>query len=212
VSASDYDIARLQALDEREWGRLRDEYHDRVLAYLRRQVGDIELAEDLTQEAFLGAVRGIRGFDPRYNVEQYLMGIARNKAIDQLRRKKVEVRVTDREEDSSGFFSAAPAPGERRPSQIQIARETVARQKDALIECLKDMVADLRARRDFRKLMAVELCFLKDWKHKKIAEALGIRDEKAIAGIKFRAIRDLQQRLMKRDPRRTLFSGLWRQV
>jgi RNA polymerase sigma factor (sigma-70 family) len=212
VGASDYDIGKLQALDEDEWRRLREEYHDRVLGFLRRQVSDLDLAEDLTQDTFLGAVRGIRGFDARYNVEQYLMGIARNKAIDQLRKKKVEVRVTDREEDSSGFFSAAPALGERRPSQIHAARETVARQKDALVECLRDMVSDLRARRDFKKLMAIELCFLKDWKHRRIADALGIPDEKAIAGIKFRAVRDLQQRLMKRDPRRTLFSGLWRQV
>ena len=36
-----------------------------------------------------------------------------------------------------------------------------------------------------------------------------MEDEKAIAGIKFRAIRDLQARLRRRDPRKTLFSGLW---
>jgi RNA polymerase sigma-70 factor (ECF subfamily) len=212
VGASDYDIAKLQALDDREWERLREEYHDRVFGFLRRQVGDVDLAEDLTQDAFLGAVRGIKGFDPRYNVEQYLMGIARNKAIDQLRRKKVEVRVTDRDDDSSGFFSATPAEGTRRPSQIHAARETVMRQKDVLVECLRDMVQELRDRRDYKKLMAIELCFLKDWKHRDIAKTLGIGDEKAIAGIKFRAIRDLQLRLMKRDPRRTLFSGLWREA
>ena len=212
MGASDYDIAKLQALDDAEWARLREEYHDRVFGFLRRQVGDIDLAEDLTQDAFLGAIRGIKGFDRRYNVEQYLMGIARNKAIDQLRRKKLEVHVTDRDEDSSGFFSTTPAEGARRPSQIHAARETVTRQKDVLVECLRDMVADLRSRRDYKKLMAIELCFLKDWKHRAIAEKLGIADEKSIAGIKFRAVRELQQRLMKRDPRRTLFSGLWREV
>lgn len=212
MAAPDYDIGKLQALDESEWTRLREQYHDRVFGFLKRQVGDIDLAEDLAQDAFLGAVRGIKGFDRRYNVEQYLMGIARNKAIDQLRRKKAEVRVTEKEEDSSGFFNATPSPEGRRPSQIQAARETVMRQKDVLVECLRDMVDDMRARRDYKKLMTIELCFLTDWKHRRIAEELGIKDEKSIAGVKFRAIRDLQQRLMSRDPRRTLFSGLWRQA
>ena len=113
MGASDYKIAKLQALDEAEWTRLREEYHDRVFGYLKRQVGDVDLAEDLAQDTFLGAVRGIKGFDRRYNVEQYLMGIARNKGIDQLRRKKIEVHVTDKDEDSSGFFNATPSPDER---------------------------------------------------------------------------------------------------
>jgi hypothetical protein len=60
--------------------------------------------------------------------------------------------------------------------------------------------------------MAIELCFLKDWKHRDIARRVGIDDEKAIAGIKFRAIRDLQGRLRRRDPRKTLFSGLWERL
>jgi RNA polymerase sigma-70 factor (ECF subfamily) len=211
VGASDYDIGKLQALDEAEWTRLREEYHDRVYGFLKRQVGNVDLAEDLAQDAFLGAVRGIKGFDRRYNVEQYLMGIARNKAIDQLRKKKAEVHVTS-EEDSSGFFSLTPNPSARRPSQIQVARETVSRQREILVDCLRDMVRELREKRDWRKLMTIELCFLTDWKHRRIAETLAITDEKAIAGVKFRAIRDLQQRLMNRDPRRTLFSGLWREA
>jgi len=211
VGASDYDIAKLQGLDDAEWTRLQEEYHDRVYGFLKRQVGNVDLAEDLAQDVFLGAVRGIRGFDRRYNVEQYLMGIARNKAIDQLRKKKAEVHVTD-EDDSSGFFNLTPNPAARPAAQMQVARETVLRQKDVLVDCLRDMVRELREKRDWRKLMTIELCFLTDWKHRKIAEALKIDDEKAIAGVKFRAIRDLQQRLMQRDPRRTLFSGLWREA
>lgn len=210
MAAAPFDVAKLQALDDDEWARLRDAYHDRVFGFIRRQVGNVDLAEDLTSETFLGAVRGIGGFDRRYNVEQYLMGIARNKAIDHLRRKKLEVNVPDAEDDSSGFFNATPDQDALMPAQIQAARETVARQKDALVDCLRDMVGELLERRDYKKLMVIELCFLKDWKHRAIADKLGITDEKAIAGIKFRAVRDLQQRLMRRDPRRTLFSGLWR--
>ena len=204
----DLDIELLKRLDGREWERLQAEYHDRLYAYIKRQINDPELAADLTQDAFLGAIRGIKNFNPRYNIEQFLMGIARNKVIDYLRRKRPEVHMADREDDSTGFFGSVPS--EAPPSQrILESREKILRQKGALIAGLKEMVRELWEKEDFQRLMAIELCFLTEWKHRKIAERLNISDEKAIAGIKFRAIRDLQARLRQRDPRRTLFSGLW---
>lgn len=195
-------------MDASEWERLQAEYHDRVFGYVKRQVNDAELASDLTQETFLGAVRGIGRFDTRYNIEQFLMGIARNKVIDFLRRKRPEVHVADRDDDSTGFFGTIP--GETPTSHgVLEGRERVYRQRGALVRCLREMVTDLKERGDYQRLMTIELCFLTNWKHRAISERVGIEDEKAIAGIKFRAIRDLQGRLRKRDPRRTLFSGLW---
>ena len=85
----------------------------------------------------------------------------------------------------------------------------IARQRSALITALREMVDEMRAKGEYRKLMAIELCFLTNRKHRDIAGRLGIEDEKAVAGIKFRAIRDLQRRLREEDPRKTLFSGLW---
>lgn len=208
MAVRNLDIELLKKLDAQEWERLQAEYHDRVFGYVKRQVGDTELAADLTQDTFLGAVRGIRNFNTRYNVEQFLMGIARNKVIDHLRRKRPEVHVPDREDDSTGFFGTIPSDSPSSHKLLE-GREKVLRQKGALVICLRDLVADLWDKRDFRRLMAIELCFLTDWKHRKIADRLEIEDEKTIAGIKFRAIRDLQARLRRRDPRKTLFSGLW---
>lgn len=211
MALRDLDIGLLKALDDKEWERLQAEYHDRVYGYVKRQIGDPDLAEDLTQDTFLGAVRGIRNFDTRFNVEQFLMGIARNKVIDHLRRKRPEINVPDREDDSTGFFGTLPGGTATSPKLLE-SREKVMRQKGALISCLREMVQDLMDRGEYRRLMAIELCFLRDWKHRDIAKRLGIDDEKAIAGIKFRAIRDLQGRLRRRDPRKTLFSGLWEKL
>lgn len=208
MSVRELDIALLKALDASEWERLQAEYHDRVYGYVKRQIGDQDLAEDLTQDTFLGAVRGIRNFDSRYNVEQFLMGIARNKVIDHLRRKRPEIHVPDREDDSTGFFGTMPGPVATSPRLLE-SREKVVRQKGALVACLREMVRELVDKGEYRRLMAIELCFLRDWSHRDIAARLGMDDEKAIAGIKFRAIRDLQARLRRRDPRKTLFSGLW---
>lgn len=198
-------------MDAGEWERLQAEYHDRVLGYIKRQVNDVELASDLTQDTFLGAVRGIPRFDSRYNIEQFLMGIARNKVIDFLRRKRPEIHVADKDDDSTGFFGALPDEGPTSHRVLE-SRERVSRQRGALVQCLQDLAESLREKGDYKRLMTIELCFLTNKSHREIAEIVGIDDEKSIAGVKFRAIRDLQARLRKRDPRRTLFSGLWKAV
>ena len=61
----DLDIEQLKRFDPREWERLQAEYHDRVFGYVKRQVVDRDIASDLTQETFLGAVRGIANFNTR---------------------------------------------------------------------------------------------------------------------------------------------------
>lgn len=204
----EYDIERLRALDADEWTRLQRDYFHRVYFYVKRQIPDADVAEDVASETFLGALKGIARFDERYNVEQYLFGIARKKTIDWLRRSKGEVRIPDDDEDSSSFFGNVPAP-DLTPDQLSVAREKVERQRDALVEILREYVGELWQRGDFKRLMTIELVFLCNWKHRRIAELLGYQDEKAIAGVKFRAIRDFQDRLRRRDPNKTLFSRLW---
>jgi RNA polymerase sigma factor (sigma-70 family) len=202
------DIQRLQELDDEEWRRLEEAYAGRIRAYLQRQVGHPDTAADLTQEVFLGAVRGIGNFDSRYNLEQFLMGIARNKGIDHLRRKKLETQVPD-DADTSGFFGSVQAEGPSA-SELLLASEKVKRQRKALTEALREAMASIRAEGHWTRLMAIELAFLTQLRHREIARLAGFENEQAIAGIKFRAIRDLQGRLRKRDPRMTLFSGLWK--
>ena len=74
-----YDLQKLQALDQGEWARLQSDYFHRIYFYVKRQINDPDAAEDVTSETFLGALKGIERFDERYNVEQFLFGIARKK-------------------------------------------------------------------------------------------------------------------------------------
>ncbi len=205
---NDYDIAKLKAHDEREWQDLQADYFRRIFYYVKRQIGNADAAEDVTSETFLGALRGISRFDERYNVEQFLFGIARKKAIDWLRKSGHEIKIGGTDEDMPDYFGTVPdnAP---TPSQLTVAREKVARQRDALVDILREYVGDLWEAQDFKRLKTIELVFLKNWKHRPIAELLDYQDEKAIAGVKFRAIREFQDRLRSRDPNRSLFSKLW---
>jgi RNA polymerase sigma-70 factor, ECF subfamily len=81
--------------------------HGRVVASLVRYFGDIDLAEDAAQEAYLAALQRWPGFGIPPNPGGWLTTTARNRAIDRLRRESTrEARqaeaamLTDGEDDS----------------------------------------------------------------------------------------------------------------
>jgi RNA polymerase sigma-70 factor (ECF subfamily) len=59
----------------------------RALATLIRLVGDFDLAEDALQEAFATALERWPASDPPSNPRAWLVNVARNKAIDRIRRQ-----------------------------------------------------------------------------------------------------------------------------
>jgi RNA polymerase sigma-70 factor (ECF subfamily) len=58
----------------------------RVYRYLLARAGDPSLAEELTQQTFVEAVRNRRTFDGRADVVTWLCAIGRNKLVDHYRR------------------------------------------------------------------------------------------------------------------------------
>src|ERR1700746_2443938 len=59
----------------------------RALATLIRLVGDFDLAEDVLQEAFAVALERSPASDLPFNPRAWLVNVARNKAIDRIRRQ-----------------------------------------------------------------------------------------------------------------------------
>jgi RNA polymerase sigma-70 factor (ECF subfamily) len=67
----------------------------RVYGYLHSRCGrNSAVAEDLTSETFVAAVRGLRSFDGRTEPLAWLIGIARHKLADHYRRAEREERAT----------------------------------------------------------------------------------------------------------------------
>jgi RNA polymerase sigma-70 factor (ECF subfamily) len=73
-------------------GLVRD-HHRTIYNYLFRLVGDEPLAEDLTQESYLRAYRGLGKLPAGANHRAWLFRIATNAATDELRRRKRRPRV-----------------------------------------------------------------------------------------------------------------------
>lgn len=72
------------------------QYEQPVWRFVCRLVGDRTLAEDLTQEAFLRAYRSLDTFRFQSRFSTWLFRIARNAAIDALRRRERRRGMLDR--------------------------------------------------------------------------------------------------------------------
>lgn len=103
-----------------EWGafeRLYRESRDDVYAYLAYLLGDRTLAEDVLAQTFERAYRKRVGFDSRRGeLRGWVFGIARNMALDELRRGKRELAL-----DGAVLEAPVPAAGDQVLDRVVIA-------------------------------------------------------------------------------------------
>jgi RNA polymerase sigma-70 factor (ECF subfamily) len=88
VGAAELAVEAASRGDASGWNWLFDRYHRVVLRYAMGRLGDLAAAEDVTQEVFVAAVHAIGRLRDRSEpgIEGWLLGIARNKAVDRVRR------------------------------------------------------------------------------------------------------------------------------
>ncbi|HEY4015581.1 MAG TPA: RNA polymerase sigma factor [Polyangiaceae bacterium] len=89
--------------------RVYREQYGRILATLIRLIRDVEVAEDVLQEAFAAALEQWRAGEPD-NPAAWVLGTARHKAIDRLRRRAMEIDHQPVWKDLEMDRSEAPAP------------------------------------------------------------------------------------------------------
>jgi RNA polymerase sigma-70 factor, ECF subfamily len=109
------------------WERFEDLYRacrDDLYAYLVTLLRDPAAAEDVTALAFERAYRKRRTFDRRRGEERaWLFGIARNAALDELRRRRRQAGLASDPED----LSAADAPAAVEDGADVTLRQTAVR-------------------------------------------------------------------------------------
>jgi RNA polymerase sigma-70 factor (ECF subfamily) len=97
AGANELDLALASDEGFRAWY---DRTLPRVYSYLVSRTGDVTIAEELTQEAFIAALERPSRFDGRSDTVMWLCGIARHKLADHFRR-------AEREERRAGRFAVA---------------------------------------------------------------------------------------------------------
>ena len=81
-------VARVRTGDEEAFRLIFDRYSRPVLGFIFDMVGDRSLAEDLAQETFVRAFRGLSALREETKLSTWLFGIARNCAREQLRSRR----------------------------------------------------------------------------------------------------------------------------
>jgi RNA polymerase sigma-70 factor (ECF subfamily) len=95
-------LARLRAGDERAFESLVEAYHGTMIAVARTYVSTRVVAEEVVQEAWLGVLKGLDGFEGRSSLKTWILRILVNTAMTR----------GGREARSVPFSSLAPADEE----------------------------------------------------------------------------------------------------
>ena len=161
-------LARLREGDREVFGPLVRRYERELYGYLRRYLGDDDLADDVFQNTFVQVFLKIQQYEPGRAARPWLYAIATNQAIDALRKKnrradrRADAAVTaDDEGEPRPLFELIPSPDVGPPDQADRAeqRELVR----AAVERLPDLLRQV-----------VLLAYFQGMKYRDIADTLEI--------------------------------------
>jgi len=105
-----FSLEALRAGDRAEFARLVETYYELVYRLALKMLNDPQDAEDVLQETFFKALRGIQKFDGRSSLSTWLYRIATNEALMALRRRRPDIVSTDEPLENE--------EGEQEPLQI----------------------------------------------------------------------------------------------
>lgn len=135
--ADDDVVERLLARDEQALREVVDAHGAAVYGMSRRILGDSALAEEVAQDTFMALWRRPGAFDPaRGSLRGFLLGVARNKAVDLVRKEERLSRTKDAlmHEAAAQSDSVADDESLARRHEIVTALSRLSRlQKEALV-------------------------------------------------------------------------------
>lgn len=196
ANADSFLIEGIRAGDATAWRDLIDRYSGRLLAFARARTPGRTDAEDLVQETFIGFLHSIAHYDPQRSLETYLFTILRYKLYDLLRQRKAH--VTTEAADASDWWERVLPVDTETPSGVALAAEARKEQELLLATLLRRLIHELRDRAAFTDLQVIELVFYGGMRNLDVGELLEM-DQKAVAGVKFRAIQKIQKYLEEQE-------------
>jgi RNA polymerase sigma-70 factor, ECF subfamily len=160
-------LLRFQGGHRDAFGVIVRRYERELYGYLRRYLGDGDLADDVFQNTFLQLYTKINTYEPGRRVRPWLYTIAKNQAIDALRRtgRHPTVSLDQSAETEDGEVQSLLALVENRhqgPSDAALGEE-----RKQLIRASVDRLPDFLRQ-------VVILAYYQGLKYREIADILGI--------------------------------------
>ena len=174
-------VTRAQAGDAEAFGELYDRYVDVVYRYIYYRVANATLAEDLTSETFLRALRRIASYTWQgRDIGAWFVTIARNLIADHFKSGRYRLEVA-----TSDLVEAGADRSEDGPENEVLAGITNA----ALLEAVKRLNTEQQE--------CISLRFLQGMSVAETAAIMG-KNEGAIKALQYRAVKSLS-RLLPED-------------
>jgi RNA polymerase sigma-70 factor (ECF subfamily) len=170
-------VERAQAGDAEAFGDLYDRYVDLVYRYIYYRVGTSQLAEDLTSETFLRALRRISSFTWQgRDVGAWFVTIARNLIADHYKSGRYRLEMTAED------ITAVSGTGSKLVEDGPEGAVLDSMQNEVLLEAVKQLNAEQQE--------CIVLRFLQGMSVAETAQAMG-KNDGAIKALQYRAIRSL---------------------
>jgi RNA polymerase sigma-70 factor, ECF subfamily len=107
-------VAKAQAGDKDAFGQIFEHHHRFIYKFVYAMLGEHELAEELTQETFLGAYKNISSLRGDAKLQTWLCGIAKNLVYKSFRNHRKEGQPSGEEIESLNLFDKKnPSPDEQ---------------------------------------------------------------------------------------------------
>jgi RNA polymerase sigma-70 factor, ECF subfamily len=169
-------VAAAQQGDQNAFGALYDRYVDVVFRFVLFRVGDRPLAEDLTSETFLRALRRISSVSYQgRDVGAWFVTIARNLVLDHVKSSRYRLEMTTADILDSSADDRGP--------EHQVVEEATATE---LMRCVAQLGRDQQE--------CIMLRFMQGMSVAETATVMG-RNEGAVKALQHRAVRRLAQLL-----------------
>jgi RNA polymerase sigma-70 factor, ECF subfamily len=151
-------------VSDQTFNKIFDEYHPRILRYLKRIVGPDD-AEDLSQEVFDKINRGLKKFQGRSTLSTWIYRIATNTAIDKSRSTAHKYETGHHSFEDETCHESTGATAVKAPpvtDQLVIRKE--------MSECINEFIDNLPP--EYKTVIV--LSDLEGFANREIAEILGI--------------------------------------
>jgi len=152
-------VQKAQQDDERAFGSLVERYEAKVYSLAMKMLRNPEDAEDVLQDTFLRAYRGIKSFQGNSTFSTWIYRITANSALMRLRKKKLPtVSIDDADERETPINIADWSPG---PVEQLLTKET-QQAMDEAIEALPPEFKQVFILRDVEELSNSEVAEILD--------------------------------------------------
>jgi len=83
-------LGKIIKKDEKALFYVYKKYHPSVFSFVRSQISNYQIAEEIAQDVFIDFIEALRDFRFQSSLKTFLFSIARHKIVDQIRKKKLK--------------------------------------------------------------------------------------------------------------------------